>query len=276
VTGSGPQGTQERDSGRVAQSKQLQRILRAIRDQYDAGYEFLTPGALPWAPPLQSLSGLRTALITTGGLRLRREPPFLTDTERLGDTSFRIVPHGTPPRELDLRASSVDQRYAARDPEVALPMRALERLHREGRAGRPAPRHASFCGGIVRPLPGLVESAGALGPLLREDGVEAAVLLPTCSLCVQSVCVLARELEAQGLRTVTVTMLPELTRLVGAPRSLAVRFPFGAPCGDPLNRELHRAILLEALELVRACGRPGEIHSSRLAWRREPLGDAAR
>ena len=178
------------------------------------------------------------------------------------------MPHGTPPRGLDLRASSVDQRYAAKDPEVALPMRALERLHREGRVGRPAPRHASFCAGIVRPLPGLAESAGELAPLLRQDGAAAVVLLPTCSLCVQSVSLLARELEAAGFRTVTVTMLPELTRLVGAPRSLSVRFPFGAPCGDPTNRELHRGVLLETLELLRSCAQPGEVRPSRFAWRR--------
>ena len=120
----------------------------------------------------------------------------------------------------------------------------------------------------MRPLPGLVESAGALAPLLREDGAGAAVLLPTCSLCVQSVSLLARELETRGLPTVTVTMLPELTRLVGAPRSLSVRFPFGAPCGEPSNRELHRGVLLEALELLAACEGPGEIHASRFAWRR--------
>lgn len=246
----------------------LQRILGAIRDEYDPAYEFVSPGPLPWTPPLPDISGLRVALVTTGGLRCRRDPPFLIDKERFGDTSFRLVPHGTPPRVLDLRASSVDQRYAARDPEVALPMRALERLHREGRIGRPAPRHASFCGGIVRPLPGLAESARSLAPLLREDGAGAVVLLPTCSLCVQSVCLLARELETDGLRTVTVTMLPELTGLVGAPRSLAVRFPFGAPCGDPGNRDLHRAILLEALELLAGCARPGQIRPSSFGWRR--------
>jgi glycine/betaine/sarcosine/D-proline reductase family selenoprotein B len=254
-------------------SSRLRRILETIRTEYDPDYEFLSPGPLPWSPPPESLSELRVALVTTGGLHPRREAPFLTDTERFGDTSFRLVPHGTPPRGLDLRASSVDQRYAAKDPEVALPMRALERLHREGRVGRPAPRHASFCGGIVRPLPGLAESAAELAPLLRQDGAGAVVLLPTCSLCVQSVALLARELEADGFRTVTLTMLPELTRLVGAPRSLSVRFPFGAPCGDPLNRDLHRGVLLETLELLTACQKPGEIHASRLAWRRPAGGD---
>ena len=251
------------------QPDRLQRILDTIREEYDPEYEFVSPGPLPWTAPLQDLSDVRVALVTTGGLHLKREPPFLSDKKKFGDTSFRIVPHGTPPRELDLRAHSVDQHYAARDPEVALPMRTLERLHREGYCGRPGARHASFCGGIVRPLPGLVESAQTLAPLLREDGAEAVVFLPTCSLCVQSVSLLARELEEAGFRTVTVTMLPELTELVGAPRSLSVHFPFGAPCGDPNNRDLHRAILLEALAMITECEKPGEVRKSRFAWRRK-------
>ena len=250
-------------------SPRLERLLALVREQFDSEFDFVTPGPLPWTPRPQALTDLQVALVTTGGLHLKRDAPFLGEEERFGDTSFRWVPHGTRPRELDLGAPYVDKKYAAGDPEVALPMRALERLHREGHTGRPARRHASFCSGIVRPLPGLARSAAELETVMREDGTGAVVLLPTCSLCVQSVCLLAREMEAAGFRTVTITMLPELTELVGAPRALSVRFPFGAPCGDPMNRNLHRAILLESMALIQECEEPGKIHKSRFAWRRE-------
>ena len=78
---------------------------------------------------------------------------------------------------------------------------------------------------------GVVESVLSL---LREDGAGAVVLLPTCSLCVQTVGLLARALEEGGLPTVAISMLPELSARVGTPRTLAVRFPFGAPCGRGL------------------------------------------
>jgi D-proline reductase (dithiol) PrdB len=255
--------------GRSSPSPALGKILAAVREEFDPEFDFVSPGPIPWSVPPAPLPELRVALITTAALHLKEDDRFRVSEERFGDTSFRLVPHGAWANELDLAAPYVDRRYVARDAEVALPMRALERLHRERRVGRPAPRHASFCGGIVRPLPGLAESAGQLERTFREDGVGAAVLLPTCSLCIQTVCLLGRELESRGFATVALTMIPELSGIVGAPRSLAVRFPLGAPCGDPGHRELHRAVLLEALEMLADCREAGEIRPSKQAWRRD-------
>jgi hypothetical protein len=105
--------------------------------------------------------------------------------------------------------------------------------------------------------------------MLQEDGVGAVVLLPTCSICVQTVCVVARELEQQGFPTVVVSLIPELSEIVGAPRTLTVTFPFGAPCGDPHHADLHRAILLEALELLSEARQAGEVRATRQTWRRK-------
>ena len=248
----------------------LERIRQAIRERHDPAFDFVVGGPLPWQPLTNALAATRVALVTTGGMHLRSDAPFATERERFGDTSFRWVPHGARPRELELAAPYVDANHAARDPEVALPMRALERLHREGRVGRPAARHGIFCGGIVRPRPGLDESAAELLAGLTDDGAGAALLLPTCSLCVQTVSLLARALETGGLATVTVSMLPELTARVGAPRTLAVRLPFRATSGAQDNHALHRAVLGEALGLLETCEQPGEIRPSGLAWRKPP------
>jgi hypothetical protein len=96
------------------------------------------------------------------------------------------------------------------------------------------------------------------------------VLLPTCSLCVQTMCLVARELEGRGFATAVVSLIPELSEIVGAPRTLNVVFPFGAPCGDPQHTELHRAVLMEALELLTEAQQAGEARDSRNAWRRSP------
>jgi hypothetical protein len=68
-------------------------------------------------------------------------------------------------------------------------------------------------------------------------------------------------------------MLPELSARVGTPRTLAVRFPFGAPCGDPGNYALHRAVLGEAHELLADGRTPGESRRSRMTWRKPPPSD---
>jgi len=255
---------------RSYQDPLLQKIADAARADVDPDFDFASPGPIPWRSTATAVTQTRVALITTASLHLEGDRPFRTLEELQGDTSYRIIPQDAPTHALDLAAPYVDRRYIPTDPEVALPRRALANLHRQGKAGPPAPRHASFSAGIIHPLPGLADSAASLSAIFREDAVGAVILFPTCPMCVQTTCVLARELESRGFVTVAITLVPELTRIVGAPRSIALRFPFGAPCGDPGHGALHRAVLLEALDLIASASEPGTLRESRLSWRRPP------
>ncbi len=246
----------------------LQRIFDTFRAEVDEQFHFVEPGAVPWAKPPMTPAATRVALVSTAALHLAGDEPFRSATERLGDPSYRIVPRGTPPFAFDLEAPYVDRRHVARDPEVALPLAALEALHRAGVTGEPAPRHASFSGGIVHPWPALADPARETADIFVEDGVGAVVLIPTCPLCVQTVALLARAYEERGLPTVTLTLLPELTGIVGAPRALSVRFPFGAPCGEAGNGAMHQAVLRETLALLVEAREPGTLREATLRWRR--------
>jgi D-proline reductase (dithiol) PrdB len=247
----------------------LNRVRNWVRSEVDPEYDFLAFADVPWTPPRAPLRALRVALLTTANLHRRDDAPFTTLESRLGDTTFRVVAHELPEAELALDAPYVDAKYIPRDPEVALPRRALDALVADGTIASAAPRHYSFAQGIVRPLPALAESARAVAALLRQDEVDALVLLPTCSLCVQTAAVLARELESAGFSTVALTALPELSARVGAPRALALRFPFGAAVGDPHNRALHVAVLREALGLVEHAREPRTLRDSVQRWRSE-------
>ena len=247
----------------------LHRIHGILRDEVDPGFEFASPGPIPWCRAPATTGGLSIALITTAGLHLKQDPPFRSMEERLGDTAFRVIPHGTSPDSLALSAPYVDQRHIPQDPEVALPVRALDALHQEGLVGPPAPRHVSLSGGIVKPFPGLADSGEEVARMFREDGASAVLLLPSCPLCVQTVSILARTLEGHGIPTACLTLVPELTRIVGAPRSLHVRFRFGAPCGDPGNHALHRAVLRELILLLTEAEEPGTVRESGLKWKSE-------
>lgn len=248
----------------------LLRIRDSIRAEVDPDFDYIAAGEPPWAEPPVAMSAVRVALVTTAGLHRRGDAPFRTMDQPLGDTTFRIVSASTVADDLDLRATYVDQRHIPRDPEVALPLRALDALHRAGICGPPSPRHASFSGGIVRPFPGLEQSAAALFDLFSEDGAGAAILIPSCPLCVQTVSLVARELERRGLPTVCLSLVPELSRIVRPPRTLSVRFPFGAPCGDAGNSALHQAVLSEALSLLAEAAQPGVMRESRHGWRSTP------
>lgn len=247
----------------------LNRLRAHLRAGLDPQYEFLAFESTPWTAPRAALSELRVALIATADLHRRGDAPFESLDTPLGDTSFREIAHELQDAELALDAPYVDEKYIPDDPEVALPRRALDELVRAGVVGSASPRHYSFAQGIVRPLPALAERAERLARLLRDDGVDALVLLPTCSLCVQATAVLARELETRGFSTVNLTSLPELTARVGVPRALSTRFPFGAPAGDPGNHALHVALLREALELLASAAEPRTLVETTLRWRRD-------
>ncbi len=247
----------------------LNRLRAHLRAGLDPQYEFLAFESTPWSAPRAPLRELRVALIATADLHRRGDAPFESLDTPLGDTSYRVIEHGLASDELALDAPYVDDKYIPQDPEVALPRRALDELVAAGAIGSAAPRHYSFAQGIVRPLPALSERADELAARLREDRVDALVLLPTCSLCVQALAVLAREFESRGWSTVTITSLPELTARVGAPRALATRFPFGAPAGDPGNHGLHVALLREALGLLESARAPRTLIETALRWRRD-------
>jgi hypothetical protein len=81
----------------------------------------------------------------------------------------------------------------------------------------------------------------------------------------QSVGLLQSVIEPR-IPTVALTLLPELTEHIGTPRALSVRFPYGAPFGNPLNRWLQTRVLREALALLEETTEP-TLRASAYRWR---------
>ena len=59
-----------------------------------------------------------------------------------------------------------------------------------------------------------------------------------------------RVLEASGIPTVTLALLPDLTRAVGVPRLAGISYPFGRPLGRPHDGDGQRAVLRAMLEVL--------------------------
>jgi len=57
-------------------------------------------------------------------------------------------------------------------------------------------------------------------------------------------------LEARGIATVSITVLPEITRRLMPPRALAVPFGLGQPLGAAHDPALQRRIIDAALALL--------------------------
>lgn len=78
--------------------------------------------------------------------------------------------------------------------------------------------------------------------------------------------VLARTLEAAGLATILVTMMPYWAEKVGAPRTLAVEHPFGQTLGQPGDTAGQMRVIGQALDVLTTAVTPGTIVHSPETW----------
>jgi hypothetical protein len=69
-------------------------------------------------------------------------------------------------------------------------------------------------------------------------------------MCNQTVCLVAAELERQGIATVAIQLLREVALRVCPPRALFVPFRHGHPLGEPHRRAGQRAVLEAALRML--------------------------
>jgi hypothetical protein len=59
-----------------------------------------------------------------------------------------------------------------------------------------------------------------------------------------------RVLEAKGIPTVSLSMIPDLTRAVGVPRLAGIGYPMSRPLGRPGDADGQRAVLRATLALL--------------------------
>lgn len=77
-----------------------------------------------------------------------------------------------------------------------------------------------------------------------------------------------RAIEAEGIPTIGISILKEVTEKVRPPRSVFLRYPFGHPLGEAFNIAQQRTILLDALAGLETIAEPGTILEPGYAWRR--------
>lgn len=79
-----------------------------------------------------------------------------------------------------------------------------------------------------------------------------------------------RVLEASGIATVSLSMIPDFTAAVGAPRVAAIDHPLSRPMGPPHDADRQRAVLRAALEVLTTATAPGTVVELPFAWPESP------
>ena len=85
--------------------------------------------------------------------------------------------------------------------------------------------------------------------------------------------VLARHIEAAGIPTVVVTMMPAVAEALVTPRTVGVEFPFGHPFGMPDQPQMQRAVLETAVRVLAGATASGTRVDVDIEWP-QPRGEA--
>lgn len=84
----------------------------------------------------------------------------------------------------------------------------------------------------------------------------------------------AREIEAAGIPTVTASVVRQMTEALPAPRNVMVKFRLGQVFGEPGDAAQQRTILRDSLAALRTVTEPGGIVELPYRWKRGTYEEA--
>jgi D-proline reductase (dithiol) PrdB len=170
---------------------------------------------------------------------------------------FYAVYSGNTQEDHDLRIShiAIDRKHTtAEDPGAYFPLTELRKRAASGRIGSVAARfHGAPTNRSHRVT--LEVDCPEIVARCKADGVDAAILVPNCPVCHQTVSLAARMLEENGISTVIMGCAKDIVEYVGVPRFLFSDFPLGNSAGrpkDPASQALTLDLALSVLETAPA------------------------
>jgi D-proline reductase (dithiol) PrdB len=130
----------------------------------------------PFTVPAKPLAQSRLALVTTAGLHVRGDRPFVS-----GDATFRRIPSSIAGGELVQSHSSIgfDRTGFIADVNVVFPLDRLREMVAAKRIGELAPTFFSFMGAQRDTTTIMNEGAPQVAAALREEHVDVVLLTPS-------------------------------------------------------------------------------------------------
>jgi hypothetical protein len=251
--------------------------MQRIRDYYMAlgygpPYQWAHYAKVPFQPLKKPLAESCITIITTAA-------PYQPDKGDQGPgapynsaAKFYKVYSRETSRDHDLRISHVgiDRKHTtAEDAGTWFPLPELRHAAARGRIGALAPRfhglptNRSHRVTLEIDCPEVVTRCHA-------DGVDAAVLVPNCPVCHQSVSLAARALEQAGIATVVMGCAKDIVEYAGVPRLLFSDFPLGNGAGLPKDPASQAFTLELALRVLETAPGPRTSVQSPLVWSASP------
>jgi D-proline reductase (dithiol) PrdB len=239
---------------------------------YGAPYEWAHYSAVPFHPLDKPLSRCRLALITTAAPYQSGKGDQGPGAPYNAAAKFYAVYSGDTRGDPDLRIShvAIDRDHTtAEDPATYFPLTQLRARSASGRIGSLAPRfhglptNRSHRVTLETDCPDLVARC-------KADEVDAAILVPNCPVCHQSVSLAARMLEESSIATVIMGCAKDIVEHVGVSRFLFTDFPLGNAAGRPNDRAAQAITIDLALTLLEAAPAQRTTVQSPVVWSASP------
>ena len=239
---------------------------------YGAPYAWAHYAQVPFHALGKPLSKCRLTIITTAA-------PYQPDKGDQGPgapynaaAKFFTVYSGDTASDHDLSIAHVAidrQHTTAEDPASYFPLTALRQSAACGRIGSVVPRFHGLPTNRSHRVT-LAVDCPEIVARCKADGVDAAILVPNCPVCHQSVSLAARMLEENAIATVVMGCAKDIVEHVGVPRFLFSDFPLGNAAGRPLDRASQAFTLDLALRVIETAPAPRTTVQSPLLWSASP------
>ncbi len=219
-------------------------------------YPFVKNRRAPFTPARRALPMLNLALISSAGAYIDGTPAFDTSSAN-GDLTFREIPIEVEQSDLRFAARGYDPAAVQEDVNSQLPIERLLEFEQNGIIGQLNPVYWSFAGFIPDATKLVEELIPKLLERIRRYEVQAALLVPASVLCHQSIGLVARALELEGMPTMTLAVVKNVVESVRPPRVALYDGEPGSVSGLPNFPEHQRRILDEALRLIEPMDQAG-------------------
>ncbi len=131
----------------------------------------------PFSRLTKPLSQCRVALVTSGGISLKSQPPM--DSPNIeGDYSIRVLPVDAPASDLVISHTHFPTEMAYRDINVLYPVDRMRELARDGVIGALSPNGYSFMGYNTNHWRFRDETVPQIVEGVRRDGADVAFVIP--------------------------------------------------------------------------------------------------
>ena len=226
----------------------------------------------PFQPLKKPLSQSRVTIVTTAAPYDPAKGDQGPGAAYNGSAKFHKVYDRDTSDPHDLRISHIayDRTHTtATDSGTWFPLRQLLKAGAAGRIGEVAPH---FFGAPTNRSHRVTIDTDAPDILSRclADKVDVALLVPNCPVCHQTMALVARHLEANGIATVVMGCAKDIVEHAAVPRFLFSDFPLGNSAGKP-HDVVSQAVTLElALKLLETAFAPRTTVQSPLQWSEDP------